>query len=181
MLNKNNTSILSRYSSSNIAKAGFFLLGIILLSVSSKVSIPFYPVPMTLQTFVVYFIAASMGVVGFYSTIAYVFLGLLGLPIFATGGGVSYFFSPTFGFLYGMIFASFIISYLSKNIFNKKILKITFAVFIGAFIIFTCGITHLSGFIGFQKALIVGLKPFIISELLKIFLAVLLTNLLIKK
>ena len=56
---RTNISVLDQYSSSNISKIAFFLLGIILLSVSSKVSIPFYPVPMTFQTFVVYFIEMS--------------------------------------------------------------------------------------------------------------------------
>ena len=78
---RNNVSILDQYTSSTLSKIAFYLLGIILLSVSSKISIPFFPVPMTLQTFVVYFIAASMGMVGFYSTISYVALGLMGLPI----------------------------------------------------------------------------------------------------
>jgi len=181
MLNKNNTSILSQYSSSNIAKAGFFLLGIILLSVSSKVSIPFYPVPMTLQTFVVYFIAASMGIVGFYSTLAYVLLGLVGLPIFAAGGGIGYVMSPTFGFLYGMIISSFFIAYFSKNLFNKSIIKLSLVVFFGATITFICGIAHLSGFIGFEKAVNAGFYPFMYSELLKIALAILVTYTLIKK
>ena len=181
MLNKNNTSILSQYSSSNVAKAGFFLLGIVLLSVSSKVSIPFYPVPMTLQTFVVYFIAASMGMVGFFSTLAYVLLGLAGLPIFAAGGGIGYVISPTFGYLYGMIIASFIITYLSRNSFNKSLVKLSISICLGGLVTFICGITHLSGFIGFEKAINVGLYPFIYSELLKIILAILIVNLLIKK
>ena len=63
---RTNKSIIDQYSTGSIAKIAFFLLGIILLSLSSKISIPFFPVPMTLQTFVVYFIAASMGMVGFY-------------------------------------------------------------------------------------------------------------------
>ena len=128
MQNKKNITILSQYLSSNVSKLGFFLLGIILLSVSSKISIPFYPVPMTLQTFVVYFIAASMGMVGFYSTLSYVILGLIGLPIFAAGGGFGYMMSPTFGFLYGMVLASFVIAYFSKNLFNKNLLKVTFSI-----------------------------------------------------
>ena len=149
MQNRKNITILSQYLSSNISKLGFFLLGIILLSVSSKISIPFYPVPMTLQTFVVYFIAASMGIVGFYSTLSYVILGLIGLPIFAAGGGFGYMMSPTFGFLYGMVLASFLIAYFSKNLFNKNLLKVTFSILIGAVIIFVCGLSHLAGFIGF--------------------------------
>jgi biotin transport system substrate-specific component len=178
---RTNVSILDQYSSSNILKIAFFLLGVTLLSVSSKVSIPFYPVPMTLQTFVVYFIAASMGMIGFYSVLSYLILGLIGLPIFAAGGGFGYALSPTFGFLYGMLFASFFISYFSKNFLNKNIFKISLIIFLGAFIIFLCGIVHLSMFIGFQKALTAGLLPFIYSEILKIFLAISLILLLQKK
>lgn len=181
MQNKKNITIFSQYLSSNISKIGFFLLGIVLLSISSKISIPFYPVPMTLQTFVVYFIAASMGMVGFYSTLSYIVLGLIGLPIFAAGGGLGYIMSPTFGFLYGMVFASFVISFFSKNLFNKNLIKVTFSILIGAVIIFVCGLSHLASFIGFEKSIKVGLYPFIYSELLKIVLAITLTQLLIKK
>ena len=136
---------------------------------------------MTFQTFVVYFIAASMGMIGFYSTLSYVVLGLIGLPIFAAGGGIGYVMSPTFGFLYGMILASLTIAYFSKALFNKSILKISLVVFTGAIIIFTCGIIHLAGFIGIEKAIIAGLMPFIYSELLKIGLAIFAVYLLIKK
>tara|TARA_Y100001935_G_scaffold254600_1_gene264180 strand:- start:1199 stop:1747 length:549 start_codon:yes stop_codon:yes gene_type:complete len=178
---RDNTSILDQYSAGSISKIAFFLLGIILLSISSKVSIPFFPVPMTLQTFVVYFIAASMGMIGFYSTLSYVVLGLLGLPIFAAGGGIGYIMSPTFGFLYGMVFSSLAIAYLSKNLFNKKIFKLISAIIVGALITFVCGLVHLSGFIGIEKALKAGLYPFIYSEILKIALAISILYLLIKK
>tara|TARA_B100000927_G_scaffold88315_1_gene71190 strand:- start:558 stop:971 length:414 start_codon:yes stop_codon:yes gene_type:complete len=136
---------------------------------------------MTFQTFVVYFIAASMGMIGFYSTLSYVIIGLIGLPIFAAGGGIGYVMSPTFGFLYGMVLASFVIAYFSKALFNKSIIKISLAVFIGALITFTCGIIHLAGFIGIEKAVTAGLMPFIYSELLKIGLAIFAVYLLIKK
>ena len=178
---KSNVSILDQYTSGVLPKALFFLMGIILLSVSSKVSIPFYPVPMTLQTFVVYFIAASMGMVGFYSTLSYVMLGLMGLPIFAAGGGIGYIMSPTFGFLYGMVLSSLFIAYFSKDLFKKNIFKIMIIVFIGAIITFACGVAHLASFIGIEKALVAGLLPFVYSELLKIGLAVATAYLLIKK
>jgi len=106
---------------------------------------------------------------------------LMGLPIFAAGGGIGYIMSPTFGFLYGMVLASLAIAYFSKDLFNKKIIKISFAVFLGAIITFACGIIHLSGFIGFEKAVMAGLMPFIYSELLKIALAIFAVYILIKK
>ena len=178
---KTSVSILDQYATGVLPKALFFLLGIILLSISSKVSIPFYPVPMTFQTFVVYFIAASMGMVGFYSTVSYVMLGLMGLPIFAAGGGLGYVMSPTFGFLYGMILSSLFISYFSKNLFNRSITKLILAILVGAGITFVCGVAHLASFIGFEKAIAAGLLPFVYSELLKIALAISTAYLLIKK
>ena len=178
---KTSVSILDQYATGVLPKALFFLLGIILLSVSSKVSIPFYPVPMTFQTFVVYFIAASMGMVGFYSTVFYVMLGLMGLPIFAAGGGLGYVMSPTFGFLYGMVLSSLFIAYFSKNLFNRSVTKLILSIFVGAIITFVCGVTHLASFIGFEKAIIAGFLPFVYSELLKMALAISTAYLLIKK
>jgi len=105
----------------------------------------------------------------------------MGLPIFAAGGGIGYFMSPTFGFLYGMVLTSLFIAYFSKGLFEKKLIKITLIIFAGALITFICGIIHLAIFIGFQKAITVGLFPFILSELLKILLSISLTYTLIKK
>jgi biotin transporter BioY len=149
-----------------------FFLGIVLLAISSKIAIPFYPVPMTLQTLVIYLIAGSMGILGFYSTTSYIVIGLLGAPIFAAGGGPAYIASPTFGFLYGMVISSFLIAFLLNNIFKKDIFGITLSIFIGAIMIFICGVTHLSAFIGLDKAIQAGLFPFIYSEGLKILVAI---------
>ena len=149
-----------------------FFLGIVLLAISSKIAIRFYPVPMTLQTLVIYLIAGSMGILGFYSTTSYIVIGLLGAPIFAAGGGPAYIASPTFGFLYGMVISSFFVAFLLNNIFKKDIFGITLSVFIGAVIIFTCGVLHLSAFIGLDKAIQAGLLPFIYSEGLKISIAI---------
>jgi len=149
-----------------------FFLGIVLLAISSKIAIPFYPVPMTLQTLVIYLLAGSMGILGFYSTTSYIVIGLLGAPIFAAGGGPAYIASPTFGFLYGMVISSFFIAFLLNNILKKDIFGITLSVFIGATIIFVCGVLHLSAFIGLDKAMQAGLFPFIYSEGLKILIAI---------
>ena len=85
---KSKTSIVDQYTSTKIYKIIFFILGIVLLTASSKYKIPFYPVPMTLQTFVVLFMASTMGIVDFYSVLSYFILGLIGLPIFSMGGGI---------------------------------------------------------------------------------------------
>lgn len=179
----NNFTISDRlFGKSLLAKLSCTLLGVFLLTASAKVSIPFFPVPMTLQTFVIYFLAASSGMLGFYSALLYVTLGLVGLPIFAAGGGIGYVFSPTFGFLYGMVIASFFISYMAINYFqNNNIFKILLSISMGAIIIFGCGILHLSIFVGISKAITLGLMPFVYSEILKIALAIFLTYALLKK
>lgn len=178
----NNSNISERIFGTSIpVKYSLIALGVVLLTLSAKISIPFFPVPMTLQTFVVFFLAASSGMVGFYSTLAYVLLGIAGLPIFVNGGGLTYLASPTFGFLYGMVFASLFIAFASKKIFKDSFIKISLSIFIGAIIIFLCGLTHLSLFIGIKKAIIFGLLPFVYSEVLKIALAIFVTFALIKK
>ena len=163
---------MSRTITENLFGTHFFskyyltILGVILLTVSSKISIPFYPVPMTLQTLVVFFIAASMGMIGFYSTLLYVVLGVLGLPLFANGGGIGYIFSPTFGFLYGMVISAFMIAYILKSEVNTGLIKLSATIFAGAFVIFLCGISHLSFFVGLEQAINLGKydrKAFMIS------------------
>ena len=113
-----------------------------------------------------------MGMVGFYSTFIYVVLGTLGLPIFANGGGIGYILSPTFGFLYGMVVAAFFISFIFNKEVGTNLIKLSLIIFIGALIIFLCGLCHLSFFIGFEQAVTVGLMPFLYSEFLKILLAI---------
>jgi len=177
----NQQSLLSQNSISLFSKVSIFLIGVILLALSSKVSAPFYGVPLTLQTCVVYFLAASFGIIGFYSTLTYLLLGLAGLPIFAYGGGFQYVLNPTFGYLIGMVISSFVITYFSKNLFNKSLILLVSIIFLGAFITFILGLSYLSFFVGgFGKALNLGLYPFIYSELLKISLAVAISYTLIK-
>ena len=92
-------------------------LGSILLTVSSKIKIPFYPVPMTMQTFVVLFLGMSFGYkIGLATVSLYLLEGIIGLPVFSNspekGIGITYFVGPTMGYLIGFIFACFLAGYL---------------------------------------------------------------------
>ncbi len=71
-----------------------------------------------------------------------------------------------------MVISSFFVAFLLNNIFKKDIFGITLSIFIGAIIIFICGVLHLSAFIGLDKAIQAGLFPFIYSEGLKILVAI---------
>ncbi len=109
-------------------------LGSILLTISSKIKIPFYPVPMTMQTFVVLFLGLSFGYkIGLASVGLYLFEGIIGIPVFSNspekGVGLIYFTGPTMGYLIGFLIATFLAGYLNFKtnilyIFLKLILKI---------------------------------------------------------
>ena len=149
------------------------LFGTLLLTVSSKIQVPFWPVPMTMQTFVVLIIAMAYGwKLSFLTLVAYLIEGALGLPVFAKGGGLLYLIGPTAGYLYGMALATVVIGYFADLGYGKSIIKCIMPLMLGTIIIFICGIGYLSSIIGFEKAIAVGLLPFIPSELFKIALAV---------
>ena len=149
------------------------LFGTLLLTVSSKIQVPFWPVPMTMQTFIVLIIAMAYGwKLSFLTLLAYLIEGALGLPVFAKGGGLLYLTGPTAGYLYGMTIAAAVIGYFADLGYGKSIIKCIMPLLLGTIIIFICGIGYLSSIIGFEKAIAAGLLPFIPSELFKIALAV---------
>ena len=87
------------------------ILGSLLLTLSAKIKIPFYPVPMTMQTFVVVMLGMTLGSkIAVATVLLYLFEGLLGFPVFSSspekGVGLIYFTGPTMGYLIGFIFAS---------------------------------------------------------------------------
>ena len=158
---------------SNVVNILLVLFGTILLAISAKIQLPFWPVPMTMQTFVIFLIGMTYSVrLSFITVFLYLFEGALGLPVFASGGGIAYLVGPTAGYLYGMLISSVVISYLANLGFSKTYFKTSISLLIGSFIIFLFGILYLGWIIGYEKAIIAGLLPFIPSELFKIALAV---------
>ena len=158
---------------SNVVSILVVLFGTILLAISAKIQLPFWPVPMTMQTFVIFLIGMTYSVrLSFITVSMYLFEGALGLPVFASGGGIAYLVGPTSGYLYGMLISSVVISYLANLGFSKTYFKTSISLLIGSFIIFLFGILYLGSIIGYEKAIIAGLLPFIPSEIFKIALAV---------
>ncbi len=148
------------------------MLGTVILTISAKIQIPFWPVPMTMQTYVVLVISMIYGFrLSIITLIVYLLEGALGIPVFAKGGGLLYLTGPTAGYLYGMLLASGVIGYYSERGFNKSIVNSIPLLLLGINIIFIFGIVYLGSIIGFEKALIAGLLPFIPSEFFKIALA----------
>ena len=145
----------------------------IFLALSAKISIPFWPVPMTMQTFVVMFIGVIFGwKLGLFSVFLYLFEGIIGLPVFAgtpeKGLGIIYFVGPTMGYLIGFLATVFFTGYFifNKNFFTN-FLKLLFSVSF----IYIFGIIWLGALLGWEKPIFeLGAKPFLLAELFKVIL-----------
>ena len=159
------------------------LLGSILLTISAKIKIPFYPVPMTMQTFVVLFLGISFGYkVGVITIILYLLEGIVGLPVFSNspekGIGVSYFVGPTMGYLIGFIFACFLAGYFK---YSSNYLINFLKIILSTSIIYIFGVMWLGTLIGWDKPILqLGVFPFLLAELFKILLLTALANKVIK-
>jgi len=158
-------------------------LGSILLTISSKIKIPFYPVPMTMQTFVVLFLGMSFGYkIGLATVGLYLVEGVFGLPVFSNspekGVGIVYFTGPTMGYLIGFLFATFLAGYFN---FNKNILNNFVKLFLSVSTIYLLGVFWLGNLIGWDKPIMqLGVTPFLLAELFKIAILALLAKNILK-
>ncbi len=154
-------------------------LGSIALTISAKIKIPFYPVPMTMQTFVVLFLGIAFGPkIGLATVGLYLIEGIAGIPVFSNspekGVGLVYFTGPTMGYLIGFLVASFLAGYLD---FGKNIFQIFIKLILSVSVIYIFGVFWLGILIGFEKPIIeLGVKPFLLAELFKICLLTLLAK-----
>ena len=173
------------------------ILGTLLLTISAKIKIPFYPVPMTMQTFVVLFLGLAFGYkIGLATVTLYLLEGIFGLPVFANspekGIGLVYFTGPTMGYLIGFLVAVYFTKFSFRKDFNwnnyysqKKggnlliTLLNTLAVFLALFtklvisvsFIYILGLLWLGYLIGWDKPIFeLGAQPFLLAELFKLLL-----------
>ena len=163
------------------------VLGTLLLTISAKIKIPFYPVPMTMQTFVVLFLGIALGPkIGLLTVSLYLFEGIFGLPVFAgtpeKGIGFAYFTGPTMGYLIGFLVATYLAGYFKyENCFDfhkfklnsvitklfKNLIKLIFAVSF----IYIFGLLWLGFLIGWDKPIFqLGAYPFLLAELFKMLI-----------
>ena len=155
------------------------ILGSIALTISAKIKIPFYPVPMTMQTFVVLFLGISFGYrIGIATVSVYLLEGIIGLPVFSNspekGVGLVYFTGPTMGYLIGFLFATFLAGYFK---FKGNILSNFIKLLISVSPIYILGVFWLGNLIGWDKPVIqFGVTPFLLAELFKILILTLLAK-----
>ena len=158
-------------------------VGTMALTISAKLKIPFYPVPMTMQTLVVLFLGLAFGYkMGLATVGVYLLEGIIGMPVFSNspekGIGLVYFTGPTMGYLIGFLSAVFFAGYLNlKNnifiIFSKLVFSVS--------TIYLFGVLWLGTLIGWDKPILeLGVTPFLLAELFKIFLLTILAKKIIK-
>jgi len=159
------------------------IIGTVLITISAKIKIPFYPVPMTMQTFVILLIGVTLGSkMGLATVGLYLFEGIIGLPVFASspekGIGIAYFIGPTMGYLVGFLVAVYFAGLFKYdkgmvNTFLKLIFSVSF--------IYILGLVWLGVLIGWDKPIFkLGAQPFLLAELFKILLLLFLTPMLLK-
>jgi len=156
------------------ARAGALAFGgALALTLSAKVQVPFYPVPMTLQTLVVLALGAAYGAQLGATTVAlYIAEGLVGLPVFAGAvAGPLYMAGPTGGYLAGFLAAAALIGFLAEHGWDRSWPRLLAAMTLGHAVIFAFGFSWLAALVGPGKAFALGVAPFAAATVLKTLLA----------
>lgn len=166
------------------AKAAIVLAGTVLLAISAKVQVPFYPVPVTMQTLVVLVLGMTLGSRLAFATLAlYLAEGMAGLPVFAgtpeKGVGLAYMMGPTGGYLLGYLFAATLTGWLAERGFDRTLPRAALALLIGNLAIYLPGLAWLGSVVGWDKPVLqYGLIPFLAGDALKLALGACLLPLL---
>ena len=155
------------------------ILGSLALTISAKIKIPFYPVPMTMQTFVVMFLGLAFGYkIGLATVSLYLLEGIAGLPVFSNspekGIGLVYFTGPTMGYLIGFLSATVIAGMISSK---DNLLKTILKLLVSVSTIYILGVLWLGTLIGWDKPILeFGVYPFLLAELFKLALLVIISK-----
>ena len=160
------------------------VLGTLLITICAKINVPVWPVPVTLQGFAIAALAAAFGLrIGVATVSLYLLQGALGLPVFATGGGLAYLVGPTGGFLLGFLAMAAIIGYAADRGASGKPLTLFAAMVAADAVLLVLGFAWLLAFSGsagwidqnnvVASAFAGAIQPFIIWDILKMALAAL--------
>ena len=159
------------------AKIALVLAGTALLALAAKVQVPFWPVPMTLQTLAVLMIGATFGArMAGATLLAYLAEGAVGLPVFASGAGLAYMAGPTGGYLLGFLLAAVFVGLAADRGWLRGGVPVAAVMFAAMALIYLPGVAWLAALIGAEKAVAGGLVPFLPAEAFKLALAVLLAR-----
>ncbi|OGT43731.1 MAG: hypothetical protein A3F13_08305 [Gammaproteobacteria bacterium RIFCSPHIGHO2_12_FULL_40_19] len=159
------------------------LLASIVLALVSQIALPWQPVPLTFQSAMVILLGLTLGSKrASAAVVLYLLEGTSGLPVFAGGySGISVFLTPSAGYLIGFLPAAYIAGFLMEKGMVKDVLRIFITALLSAMIIFAFGVLHLQFLMGWKKAFMFGVQPFLITEPVKLLIASFLAKLSWKK
>lgn len=153
------------------------VLGTAFLTLSAKIKVPFWPVPMTMQTFAVMALAAAYGMrLGGATVLAYLAEGAAGLPVFTgtpeQGIGLAYMMGPTGGYLVGFLLAALLVGWFADRGWSRSVWKLGAVMLLANVVLFAPGLLWLGQVIGWDKpVLALGLYPFVLGGIAKTALA----------
>lgn len=153
------------------------LLGSAVMALSAKLSVPFYPVPLTLQSLAVVLIGAAFGArLAGAALVLYLAEGALGLPVFAgmPGQGLAYMVGPTGGYLLGFVLAAAVVGFFAERGADRSVPRLLGAMALGHAILFATGYAWLARLIGAEAAWTAGVMPFLLGTVVKTLLGALL-------
>lgn len=163
-----------------LKQAALVAFGIVLLAVAAKISVPMWPVPITMGTFAVLGLGAAYGArLGLVTILGYMLVGLMGFDVFAgssaENAGFAYMMGGTGGYLVGYVLATAILGVLAQRGWDRSVLWMALAMLIGNIAIYAPGLTWLGLLYGWDKPILAwGLTPFLIGDAIKLALAALL-------
>ena len=159
------------------------LMGSVVLAAASQISIPWSPVPLTFQSAMVVLLGLMMGARKATAVVAlYLFEAAIGLPVLAGfSGGLPVLMGITAGYLFGFLPAAFVTGTMMTKGMSKTFIGTFISSVIGAAIMFACGVTHLSLFIGMHQAVALGFTPFVVTEVVKLFIIAIIARVYWKK
>ncbi len=177
-------TVAATYAPQNTSRAAWWtyqiiltLAGSLLIALTAQISfyLPFSPVPVTGQTLGILLVGTLLGSVrGSMAVLAYLAEGASGLPVFAGGAlGLAPFFGPTAGYLLGFVPAAYVTGFLAERGFDKRVGTMALAMLAGTAVILAFGASWLSLLVGTERALELGVYPFLAGDALKIFAATL--------
>ncbi|MEM6463856.1 MAG: biotin transporter BioY [Pseudomonadota bacterium] len=166
-------TMTDRQSNSMLRDMLVVIAASILIALSSKISVPFYPVPMTLQTLVIIGLSFALGPrLAVMAVLVFLAQGAAGLPVFSgtpeKGIGITYMMGPTGGFLAGFILVAALVGWLAQRGWDRNIFYAFIAALAGSAVIYIPGILWLGTLVGWDKPVLAwGMYPFVLGDLTK--------------